>query len=117
MAKTSLNRLTIILGAGASHDCTDRDTAAQISDAYCPPLAKDSRLAIVSKGDARKVSRKDELARRKSEVQEDNVLVSRHGLFEVRRTQSVRPVLARIAFSYAYATHLWIDTYRNVANL
>jgi hypothetical protein len=41
MAKASSNRLTIILGAGASHDCADRDTAAQISDAYRPPLAKD----------------------------------------------------------------------------
>jgi hypothetical protein len=41
MAKASLNRLTIILGAGASHDCADRDTAAHIDEAYCPPLAKE----------------------------------------------------------------------------
>jgi hypothetical protein len=35
------NRLTIILGAGASHDCGDKNTAAQVNDDYRPPLAKD----------------------------------------------------------------------------
>src|ERR1700735_3263195 len=34
-------QLTIILGAGASHDCGDKNTAAQVNDDYRPPLAKD----------------------------------------------------------------------------
>ena len=41
MTKAGSKRLTILLGAGASHDCADKDTAAQINDAYRPPLAKD----------------------------------------------------------------------------
>lgn len=57
-----------------------------------------TRFAIVGKGDARKIHTRISTRVGKSEVQEDTVLVSRHGLFEVRRTQSVRPVLARITF-------------------
>ena len=41
MGKANSNRLTIILGAGASHDCGDTNTAAQVNDAYRPPLTKD----------------------------------------------------------------------------
>jgi hypothetical protein len=40
MERAISNKLTIILGAGASHDCGDRNTAAQINEAYRPPLAK-----------------------------------------------------------------------------
>jgi len=41
MASAISNRLMIILGAGAPCDCADRDTAAQVSDVYRPPLTKD----------------------------------------------------------------------------
>lgn len=35
------NRLTIILGAGSSHDCADEKTATQVTERYRPPLARD----------------------------------------------------------------------------
>jgi hypothetical protein len=41
MANATANRLMVVLGAGASHDCADRDTAAQVNDDYRPPLARD----------------------------------------------------------------------------
>jgi hypothetical protein len=35
------HKLTIVVGAGASYDCADSKTAAEINDQYRPPLAKD----------------------------------------------------------------------------
>jgi hypothetical protein len=34
-------KLTIVIGAGASYDCADGKTGAEINDQYRPPLAKD----------------------------------------------------------------------------
>ncbi len=39
--KARASRLTVILGAGASYDCADRDTASVVNDDFRPPLAKD----------------------------------------------------------------------------
>ncbi len=41
METRTSNRLTIILGAGASHDCADRNTAAEVNEKYRTPLARD----------------------------------------------------------------------------
>jgi hypothetical protein len=41
MEKSPSGKLAIILGAGASHDCADLRTAAQVNGTYRPPLTKD----------------------------------------------------------------------------
>jgi hypothetical protein len=41
MPEGESKRLTVIVGAGASYDCGDSETAAMINEAYRPPLAKD----------------------------------------------------------------------------
>jgi hypothetical protein len=41
MANGISGGVAIILGAGSSHDCADRRTAAQVNDHYLPPLARD----------------------------------------------------------------------------